>query len=176
MKPNRILLALVAAVIVGLSASCGTDQSSTTAPKPAPSASLLSSTLNTVTGLLQCTPLPYASNSAVIGPDGGTLQIGVHSLTIPPGALSQSVLITGTAPTDNVNSVQLYPEGLQFVHPASLTMSYANCNTLGLLLPKRIAYTTDLLQILSYLISSDDLQHRQVTGQLNHFSRYAVAW
>lgn len=175
MKLNRILLTLVATAVVALTASCGTEQPPATAPR-APSADLIGSTLNIVTGLLQCRPLPYASNSAVIGPAGGTLQIGVHTLTVPAGALTQPVWITGTAPSDNVNSVQLYPQGLQFAHPASLTLSYANCNTLNKILPKRIAYTTDLLQILSYLVSADDQRNQQVTGQLNHFSRYAVAW
>src|SRR5947209_15188424 len=146
MKPTRFLLALLMAGLLGLSTSCGTESSPTgLAPAVAPSADLIGSTLgtvtNTVTGLLvQCTPLPYASNSKTIGPLGGTLQIGPHTLTIPAGALSTPVLISGDAPTDQVNSVRLYPEGLQFSRPASLTMSYSNCSLLGSLLPKRIAY------------------------------------
>jgi hypothetical protein len=55
-------------------------------------------------------------------------------------------------------------------------MSYANCNLLGILLPKRIAYTTDQYRILEYLLSLDNLGARQVTGRLKHFSQYAVAW
>ncbi len=55
-------------------------------------------------------------------------------------------------------------------------MSYANCNLLGKILPKEIAYTDDNLNILSYLISLDNLFSKKVTGKLDHFSRYAVAW
>jgi hypothetical protein len=55
-------------------------------------------------------------------------------------------------------------------------MSYANCNLLGLLLPKRIAYTTERYRILEYLLSIDNLLSKQVTGRLKHFSQYAVAW
>jgi hypothetical protein len=55
-------------------------------------------------------------------------------------------------------------------------MSYANCNLLGLLLPKRIAYTTSGLQILEYLLSFDNLFAKKVTGRVNHFSDYAIAW
>ncbi len=88
------------------------------------------------------------------------------------------MVITAEAPVGTVNSVQLQPEGLQFAQgrPARLTLSYANCPLLGRLLPKRIAYTTDLLEILSYVLSVDDLLNKRVTGALEHFSRYAVAW
>jgi hypothetical protein len=65
---------------------------------------------------------------------------------------------------------------LQFRTPAALTMSYANCSLLGNLLPKRIAYTTDNLQILSYLLSLDNLLSKDVTGTVNHFSAYVIAW
>jgi hypothetical protein len=129
-------------------------------------------------GLLQCTPLPYAQNSKIIGPAGGDLQIGPHVLHVPAGALSQPVQITGQAPSDVVNSVRLFPEGLHFnaSKSATLTMTYANCNLLGKILPKRVAYTTDDLHILSYLLSLDNLLSKKVTGQVEHFSRYAVAW
>jgi hypothetical protein len=129
-------------------------------------------------GLLACDPLPYASVSQTIGPEGGTLVVGPHTFTVPPGALSAPVLITAEAPVGTVNSVVFQPEGLQFApgNPARLTLSYANCPLLGSLLPKRVAYTNDLLQILSYVLSVDDLLHRKVTGSIEHFSRYAVAW
>ncbi len=129
-------------------------------------------------GLLACDPLPSASASATIGPDGGVLLVGPHKLTVPAGALAVPVVISGQAPVGTVNSVQLQPEGLQFAagKPAKLTLSYANCPLLGSLLPKRVAYTTDLLAILSYLPSLDDLLGRTVTANLAHFSRYAVAW
>jgi hypothetical protein len=129
-------------------------------------------------GLLACTQLPYAVTAQTVGPEGGTLLVGPHTLTIPAGALSGPVQITAEAPVGTVNSVRLSPEGLTFAagKPAKLTLSYANCPLLGQLLPKRIAYTTDLLAILSYVLSVDDLLAKRVTGTLAHFSRYAVAW
>ena len=84
--------------------------------------------------------------------------------------------ITATAPSDTVNVIEFQPQGLQFEKAAALTMSYANCNTLGSLLPKQIAYTDDALNILEYLLSVDNLLKKQVTGQLHHFSQYAMAW
>jgi hypothetical protein len=162
-------LALIA-VAVG---SCATDESLTGPPEPESS---LIGTLLRPTGLLSCSPLPYASTTATVGPSGGIITVGPHELRIPPGALAEPVTITAEAPSGTVNLVRFQPEGLEFRSAARLTMSYANCNTLGLLIPKRIAYTTDALVILEYLLSLDNLWAQKVTGRLEHFSSYAIAW
>jgi hypothetical protein len=130
------------------------------------------------TGLLGCTPLPYARTEQTVGPAGGSILVGPHRLVIPPGALAAPVLITAEVPLDSVNSVRLLPHGLTFApgKPARLTLSYANCSLLGQLLPKRVAYTTDLLQVLQWLLSVDEPQARRVSTNLEHFSRYAIAW
>ncbi len=126
--------------------------------------------------LLSCSPLPYDSTSQLVGPDGGTINVGVYSLAIPPGALNDTVTITAVAPTGNVNLVQFQPAGLHFNGSAQLTMSYANCGILGSLLPRTIAYTSDNLDILYLLPTIDDVFTHSVTGQVKHFSDYAVAW
>lgn len=170
----RALAALLLASALVI-AGCAADEeglSGPSAPEPAPLLSKLAG------GLLACDPLPYAATSRTIGPEGGLLTVGPHRLAIPAGALSAPVTITAEAPVGTVNSVQLGPEGLQFApgKPASLTLSYANCPLHARLLPKRIAYTDDVLRILSYLLSVDDLLGKRVTAPLEHFSRYVVAW
>jgi hypothetical protein len=127
-------------------------------------------------GLLKCNPMPEYRVTQVIGPSGGAMQIGPHTFSVPAGALSSNVTITADAPHDNVNRVVFSPEGLTFATPATLTMSYANCNLLGSLLPKHIAYVDDNLNILYYLLGSDNLLTQQVSGQVSHFSDYATAW
>src|SRR2546427_7966120 len=107
---------------------------------------------------------------------GGVLSVGPHQLSVPPGALDAPVTITAVAPADTVNRVRFGPEGLTFQEPASLTMSYANCDALTSLAPKQIAYTGDALAILDLLPSVDDLWTRTVTASLEHFSDYAIAW
>jgi len=173
---RAILGALTAALVA---ASCGHDAPmaplSARPTATAPASDLLGTTVGLVGKLLTCSPLPYAADSALIGPAGGALHLGVHTLVIPPGALHRPVMIRGEAPSDSVNSVRLYPEGLQFERPAALTMSYANCGLVAWLLP-RIAYTTDGLRLLYYIPSLADLFTHHVTGQVSHFSRYAVAW
>jgi len=127
-------------------------------------------------GPLMCQPLPSASTTQTIGPDGGTIRIGAHSLFIPAGALASPTTITAVVAPGTVNAVRFEPAGLEFRRTAYLTMSYANCDLLGSLAPKRIAYTTDALDILEYLRSADNVFAQQVTGELYHFSEYAIAW
>ncbi|HVH66823.1 MAG TPA: hypothetical protein VM716_03070 [Gemmatimonadales bacterium] len=128
------------------------------------------------TGLLRCAPLAAASVTQTIGPTGGTLYVGVHQLTVPAGALLAPTTITAVAPSDTVNQIRFQPEGLVFLLPATLQMSYGNCDLLGQVAPKEIAYTTDELRIREYLLSSDDVLSQRVTASLQHFSTYAVAW
>jgi hypothetical protein len=121
--------------------------------------------------------LPATSVSQTIGPDGGTITVGPHVLRIPAGALDRPTTITGTLDTGRgVNGIRFQPEGLQFNPSAYLTMSYANCSLLGSLLPKRIAYTTNLLSVVEYLLSLDNLLTKKVTGRVPHFSEYVISW
>jgi hypothetical protein len=172
---NRASLAgLLCAVL--LTISCGPE--APTAPAR-PSADLRGGGLGEVTRklgtLLSCSPLPYAENSAVIGPDGGTLRIGPHTLTIPARALAKPTRISGEAPSGSVRLVELEPHGLKFAQPASLTLSYAQCSLVAGLLP-RVAYTNNALDIQWYTPSVNDIFAQTVTGKLEHFSGYATAW
>lgn len=126
-------------------------------------------------GLLVCRPEPSAVTERTIGPNGGTIGVGRHTLVIPRGALSSNVRIRAEAPRDSVASIRLQPEGLQFAKKATLTLSYSKCSSTGRRV-KRVVYTTDNLEILSLLISRDNLFRDEVTAELDHFSRYAVAW
>ncbi|HLZ44879.1 MAG TPA: hypothetical protein VKQ05_04300 [Gemmatimonadales bacterium] len=173
MKAVRALAVLVLVLLVA--PSCRDTATAPLAPR-SPQADLTGSLL-APTGLLKCSDLPAATTTATIGSAGGMISAGPHTLVIPPGALSAPTQITMTIPTGlGVKAVKFQPEGLQFSKPAALTMSYANCSLLGNLLPKQIAYTTDNLSILSYLLSIDNLLAKKVTGQVNHFSDYVVAW
>jgi len=167
-----VLLGAVGALILG----CG-DRSPLGVPSqaPTPHDALIGVPL-APTGLLTCQPLPYDSATQTIGPEGGTIQIGAYSLVIPAGALAAPTMITAVVVSGPVNAVRFQPEGLQFEQTAYLTMSYANCDLLGSIAPKQIAYTTDALGILEYLLSADDLLAQRVTGELHHFSEYAIAW
>ncbi len=126
--------------------------------------------------LSSCQPLDADSESEDIGPSGGELEIGPHRLVVPAGALLRRTRITGKISPDSVNSVQFSPEGLRFLVPARLHLSYENCKRVNL---KRmnVVYTSDnLLQLLELIPSEDEEVEETVVGLVSHFSRYAVAY
>jgi hypothetical protein len=131
-------------------------------------------TLGSVTDLLLCSSQPYDSDTEVVGPEGGILNVGSHQLVIPRGALSRPVKITGEQVSGKTNSVRFSPEGLQFERPAVLTMTYSNCALV--LLQKKIVYTDEQLKVLEVLRSLDLFRGKTVSAPIDHFSRYAVAY
>ena len=187
MKRMRLVTMLLVTGLLLVSGSCSPDNSPTGVSAPATSPAggsipvdasqdgILGGLLRPL-GLLRCTPLPEARATRTIGRDGGVITVGPHTLWIPPGALDRNVTITAYAPSDDVNAIQFSPSGLEFDRSAWLTMSYANCNLLGKLLPKRIAYTDQRLNILYYLLSLDNIFAKRVTGRVDHFSDYVIAW
>ena len=181
MSGMRTRSLLLAAFIVLAGASCNSALTPTgvSAPDVPVSSSLVGGVLQpALSSLLSCPAQPVAADTEAIGPLGGTLAIGPHRLVIPAGALDSTVTIIGVAPSDHVVSVEFQPEGLRFdpEHLPRLTLDYSQCGLVQNLLPKRIAYTTDGLQILELLPSLDDLLHERVSANVHHFSRYAVAW
>lgn len=175
MRPLRVAL-LCGASLAILSCSdhtpAGPASDNATA---APGASLAGSLVSDL-HLLNCSPLPYDSVTQEVGPGGGLIRVGPHSLLVPPGALDHPVSITAVAPLGNVRYVRFEPEGLQFLHPAVLWLDYHSCNVAGMLLSKRIVYVNDALQILETTRSLDNSYAHRVTGELRHFSGYIVAF
>lgn len=122
-----------------------------------------------------CKPLKAESKSEDIDFRGGEVKVGPHVLTILPGALLRKTRITATISADSVNSVSFAPEGLHFLLPAKLSLSYANCKSV--LQDMKVVYTTNDLLVLLELIPSHDFKFKNsVTGLISHFSRYAVAY
>lgn len=127
-----------------------------------------------VTDLLVCSSQPYDIERKTIGSDGGTINVGSHTLIIPRGALKKKTTITAEQIPGRTNSLRFSPEGLQFEKPAALTMSYKNC--LVVLVKKSIVYTNEKLKVLEVLRSLDLFGSRTVTAPIDHFSRYAIAY
>jgi hypothetical protein len=122
--------------------------------------------------IVSCARQPASVGAKLIGPAGGTMNIGRHKFTVPAGALTAPTMITATAISDgNVRKVHFEPEGLQFAKPATLEMRTDGCHSGG---PMQIAYVDDSNVIL-YLIDSQEIPHK-VVGSISHFSDYAIAW
>ena len=135
--------------------------------------------------LVSCRPLPYDSVTRTIGPAGGFIEVRHNWLVVPPGALSAPVTITAVAPSDTVAIVRFQPEGLHFARSTMLVLAYDNCRIPQRVTP-RIALVTDAFQVVEFLTPVNVPLHdnrfkkphatRQVIGELQHFSNYAVAW
>ncbi len=174
MKARRLVGLMFVAALVAVTVSCGIDRAAAPDPTLAgPEFGALG-----LSKLLKCSATPAATISLRVNQAGGTLKVGKHKLVIPAGALNRSTLITMSMEADTTNSVQLQPEGLVFNagKPAVLTLNYDNCPLPASILPRRVAYTTDGLRILQLLPSVDDKLSKKVSTNLEHFSRYAVAW
>jgi len=173
MRRPRFLNTILGVVIA---AGCAGEPATPLEPQT-PHASLLGEVTGAVAPLLlKCSELPAASAAKSIGKDGGVVSVGPYTLVVPKGALKSQVTITAEVVSDKVNSVRFTPEGLQFATGATLTMGYANCSGAGMLLPKKIVYTTEGLKLLEVLNSLDLFSQKKVTTTINHFSRYAIAY
>lgn len=125
----------------------------------------------------KCRPLKAEAVNRRIGPAGGSLVIGPHTLTVPAGALSREVMIHARiVGGKSVNVVEFKPDGLVFQTPAVLTMSYANCDRRAQTTAVTIAVVNDTLGVVDYIPSSDDPATGTVTGDVPDLTNYAVAW
>jgi len=132
--------------------------------------------LGDVLELLRCEPQEYTSDVELIGPDGGSLKVGPHELKIPKGALDHEVVISAVAPVSDLIEVNLQPEGLRFDKPAELKLSYDRCLQPTNWLKLFIVYLNDQDQILEVKTTQDKKGLKALYTDLDHFSRYAVAW
>jgi hypothetical protein len=125
--------------------------------------------------LLRCEPQDYQADAAIIGPNGGTIHVGDHELVIPRGALLHEELIVAEARPSSMVDVEFQPHGLQFARSAQLTLSYKNCvrPTSAEFL---VAYLGQGNQVLELPPAVDRKSDDEVDADIDHFSRYAVAW
>lgn len=155
-------------------AGCAPDKLPTAAEE-APQA-LLGSVIGSLTNslsLLECpTSKSYVTTKA-IGPAGGVIKVGPHSLSIPARALSTTQTITANAPAGKYVEVKFEPHGLRFQRSATLSLSYEACGTLGSL--KKIVYVDSRLNILEVLLSTTDLLRQRISAPIDHFSSYMLA-
>jgi hypothetical protein len=178
MRHRMGLLATCSTLALAVAAaSCG--DATPSSGVAAPGADLLASKSSTGNSQGQSQLVPCANRqplqaSVVIGPGGGQLSIGPNKLNVPAGALASRTSITGTVVVDDVIHISFEPEGLQFAIPAELTVGIAGCQ-----IPQKasadIVYLRDG-QIMEQIPSTLDRQGQKVTGPINHFSDYSLAF
>jgi|SRR5579862_3810603 len=116
---------------------------------------------------------PY-TGSGTVGIWGGQIQIGPHSLSVPPFAVLKPVTITATTIPGDTIGVVFGPQGQQFILPPTLSLDYSHCQNKpsG---PLTIDLLDNLLQTVLDLLPSLDKGSGKVTAPIWHFSVYAAA-
>jgi hypothetical protein len=117
-----------------------------------------------------------SSVSAVIGPEGGTLQMdGGYRIDFPAGALSAPTTIS-MAPIGGYYGVELQPHGLTFPlwRQPVLTLSYAGAST-SIFNRLVVVYVDDGNSILEVLPTQWNPFANTLTTRLRHFSGYISA-
>ena len=117
---------------------------------------------------------PASVGAAVIGPDGGSIEVDGARFTVPAGALSESVLITMHGKLNGQYRYKFGPNGLQFAAPATLTI------------PVDPAEAGIIAERLAVATASDDGDDWRVIGgaydpatgtvsaPIHHFTQYAL--
>jgi len=138
-----------------------------------------------VPGLLQA-----VSTNALIGVEGGQITLLGHTLTVPAGAVSQpsiftlTVLPTGyvevnlTATLTSVLGLVLNLGEQGFLKPVPVTLSYARATNVTDPSELTIVHAKGLLgyRYLEPVPSTVDTVTETVTAELEHFSRYLLAY
>jgi hypothetical protein len=121
---------------------------------------------------LWCSPLKYAAESQIIGPEGGEIDLGAHKLAIPAGALAEPTVITAEIPVSTVAAVKFSPHGLQFAKPAVLTLNYGHCSAPAGV-AETAAYFDEDHNVLEWPATT--VHGRRAEVQIWHFSQYGMA-
>src|SRR5437762_11094026 len=125
--------------------------------------------------LVACSKRASLTDSAEFGPSGGVLVVGQNRLTIPPGALTRRVMISGTIVGDTVAFVQFQPEGLRFRKPAGLALDATGCDISDERAPD-IVYLNDRGEIIQRIEATYSNAWHTIAAPIEHFSGYAIAF
>ena len=116
---------------------------------------------------------PY-KGSGTVGIWGGQIQIGPHTLSVPPLAVLRPVTITATTIPGDTIAVVFGPQGQKFLLPPTLSLDYSHCQNKPSA-PLTIDLLDNLLQTVLDLLPSLDKGNGKVTAPIWHFSVYAAA-
>jgi hypothetical protein len=177
----RLRSAVVAVALAGVTACQASDSIS---PSQVPGAPALTDKgayppgsvggPSTIVGngrLMGCLPRDPQFGVAIIGPSGGELIVGRHRLIIPPGALTETVQISGTAPSAAVPTIYLEPHGLRFKKSAGLILDASSCTDV----PSAV-YINEIGVLSPPMLAVYSTWWRTVAVPIDHFSGYAVAF
>jgi hypothetical protein len=118
---------------------------------------------------LACMVPAALTDSALIGPSGGELDVGPHRLIIPPGALTTTMWLSGTVPAGNSLRIDFQPEGLQFKKPAGLILDASSCADVP-----NIVYLNEDGGIEEHIQAIFSNWWHTIAAPIDHFSGYML--
>jgi hypothetical protein len=129
---------------------------------------------------LFCPSEASATTTAEVGPLGGLVSAGGTSISIPAGALLETVTLTVTEPASRYMEVDISVSGVDhfiFQRPVTVTVSYARCNGMrwGAPLLSAWYFEGDPDNLLEQMPSVDNRLLRRVTFITGHLSGYILA-
>jgi len=111
----------------------------------------------------------------IIGPEGGTLQLGYHRLIVPPGAVSDFVTFQMGYASANAVAVDCVPSPLTFQVPVTMILSYfgTQYEDEDGTPPLSMVYMAaeNSFQPVPSVVNPGNLT---VTATTDHFSRYII--
>jgi hypothetical protein len=125
-------------------------------------------------------PALNAQRTAVIGPLGGIISLGLHTLIVPPGAVDEEITFTLKNASPVALALDCGPSPFHFNVPLTLIMSFRGTQyqSVGSI----VDATVNDLRIY-YMTPDGDLEPQRcvvdpltntVTAEIDHFSRYIL--
>jgi hypothetical protein len=190
-------LSYIGIALAGYTVSaCAPDQ--VLAPAPASVEArqgLITSTLSTVTktvgslvtvdALTWKSTVTAASAGAVIGRNGGTIQLGDARLTVPAGAVSSNTAFMITRVAGNIVAYEFEPHGTTFAKPLTFDVktsgttlaSYVNPKLHGAYFPlaSLLDQVLGIAQVSEFRDATLSADKGTITFTIPHFSGYMVS-
>lgn len=191
-RRSAVLVLLVATLAWGCDAT-PTEPTSKLEPVEveATSGNLLGGLLGTVFDVVRTTTRLVGTvvevvgdvGEALIGPVGGVLEVGDHDLTVPAGAVPHPATFRMEVLEGYTIGVELLatdPETGEnvgekgFLRPVQLALSYANADIKHRHIDRLVIVRVHEDGTREVLPSRVDKESRQVTADLDHFSKYVL--
>lgn len=174
---SRIRQLLYVAAIGTVAVTLGSCSEPTTPHRTTPTAELLAQTAQPA--FLACPSDTTLSASGTIGVLGGTVSAGNTSISIPPGALLGTKMITVTIPASQYMDVDITADGtsgLTFLDAATITIDYSRCPDAAIPSDSLSAwYVSDTHAPLQFMAGVDLRSVRRLVFVTGHLSGYAIA-
>ena len=173
-KSNRlsVMVAAVFMTIAVMVAGCsktlmGTDNEAAEPTQP--------QLLQRAASSVQMSPSELYVEQLISAAEGGQLTLFDVTLEIPPGAVDNDTLFSIRIPNIEVFYNEFGTDGLVFNTPVEVTMSYRDADLSGIDESTiRIAWFDKRSGQFKDMLCEVDVQNKIVTGELDHFSAYAL--